>query len=286
MNLEFNKIGADIEVPAFDFRDEPISVIDYIKGTKNKPEPLLNGGFIHHDNVLVEYNIKATDNLSYFNKALYNANKEVEERLKLYHLHPKYISTLKYLPIDLMNKEAQAIGCEGDYNAWTEEPNLSLKNNLKVLEYFQNGNRSAGGHVHFSFKNIELKDFKPTIFKIIRRLDYYLTLPSLLYDFKGAARRLLYGSPGACRYIVNYPDGSMGGEFRVLSNFWANPYYHQIYSTWIFNNLVYILTHLDNIEEPPDEVYDIIKKNNIRMAIKYMKKHQLGIKGEINGNKI
>jgi hypothetical protein len=60
---------------------------------------------------------------------------------------------------------------------------------------------------------------------LAKQLDYYLGIPSLIYD-DGVKRRTLYGAPGAFR------PKPYGMEYRVLSNAWLRS---EGLMRWVFN---------------------------------------------------
>lgn len=92
--------------------------------------------------------------------------------------------------------------------------------------------RTAGGHVHIGYAN---SDFKTSI-QIIRALDLFLTVPSLLLD-PDDLRRKMYGKAGAFR-IKDY-----GAELRTLSNFWIAS---QESVNWVFQQVNAAIEALNN----------------------------------------
>lgn len=108
-------------------------------------------------------------------------------------------------------REVQALGCSPDYNAYTGEEN--------PLPNIQAPFRTGAGHVHLGWTNGASSSGQSGIdhFRrcagIARELDYFLGLPSLLWD-KDEDRRALYGKAGAFR------PKHYGVEYRVLSNAW------------------------------------------------------------------
>lgn len=89
--------------------------------------------------------------------------------------------------------------CDKDYNCYTECENEKLEKALS------NG-RSAGFHIHIGYDKPNVE----TSVKLIKYLDMYVGLPSILYD-NDVRRRTLYGKAGSFR-LTEY-----GLEFRTLS---------------------------------------------------------------------
>jgi len=63
---------------------------------------------------------------------------------------------------------------------------------------------------------------------VIKALDAYLGLPSVLFE-KDGMRRTLYGKAGA------YRPTPYGVEYRVLSNFWLT---EEKYMRWVYQQVV------------------------------------------------
>lgn len=117
-------------------------------------------------------------------------------------------------------EEAQALGCDPDYDAYTEEVNTPPDASVDF--------RTAAGHIHLGWKNPKEVDdnhfFKALA--ITKQLDYMLGIPSVLLDREGKERRSLYGKAGAFR------PKPYGAEYRVLSNFWLK---NERIMNWVFD---------------------------------------------------
>lgn len=90
--------------------------------------------------------------------------------------------------------------CDSDYNAYTEDVNPKPEGGKTNI-------RSAGFHIHIGYANNNID----TSLKLVKYLDFYLGVPSVLKD-KDKKRRSLYGKAG-CFRLTNY-----GVEYRVLSS--------------------------------------------------------------------
>ena len=105
-------------------------------------------------------------------------------------------------------EEALALGCDPDYNAYTEDVNSS--------PHIPMGVRTGGGHIHIGWtENADI--FETSHFQsccdFVKQLDYYLGIPFMLLEYDGL-RASTYGLPGMFR------PKSYGVEYRTLSNFW------------------------------------------------------------------
>lgn len=202
-------LGADPELFLFDpFKNEFVSAIDQIGGTKYSPRPLeLDGFFVQEDNTLVEFNIPASDSEDSF---VYNLNTGMELIKKQLppNLELRLQASAFYPDHQLKDPRALMFGCDPDYNAWLGEMNRPPTCNPKMKM------RSAGGHIHVGYelddKTIDEQDVNKNI---IRWMDLFLGVPSIIMD-TDVTRRKLYGKAGS------YRDKPYGVEYRTLSSFW------------------------------------------------------------------
>jgi hypothetical protein len=192
-------IGADPELFLIDGKGKFISAVGLIGGTKANPRPIGMGAAVQEDNVAVEFNIMPASQENRFVDHLQHAL----EYLMNYTADKGYflsITASKVFDEDQLKKPAARVfGCDPDYNAWTgrvnprpESPNPSL--------------RSAGGHVHIGFPDIDQ-------LALARWCDITMGLYSVLED-DDKDRRMIYGKAGAFR------KKAYGIEYRTLSNYW------------------------------------------------------------------
>lgn len=178
-----------------------------VPGTKEKPFPVENGA-VQVDGMALEYNIDPVDNEDDFVK--YNVN--VMRQLK--DMVPKYDFAI--VPSCRFNgnhfraqpEEAKELGCTPDFNAYTLAENPAPDNRTTM--------RTASGHIHIGFCNeddIFGEDHMIRCSVLVKQLDAYLGIPSVIYD-KDRSRRSMYGKAGAFR------PKPYGLEYRVLSNAW------------------------------------------------------------------
>lgn len=182
-----------------------VSSIGIIPGVKGDPyvgDDMPDGFGLETDNILAEFNIPpARTKLDFLNSINY-MKKYIDAWVK--RVNPDYgIKCSAYEIVDedqLQSDEAKLFGCMPDYNVYTESENPAPKGTLT------NG-RSSGFHIHlgYSHNNVD------TSLRMIRYMDMYLGLPSILYD-KDIRRRNLYGKAGAFR-LTPY-----GLEYRCLSS--------------------------------------------------------------------
>jgi hypothetical protein len=105
---------------------------------------------------------------------------------------------MQFLPEMLLHPQASHIGCEPDFNAYTSNMRRVKLEEMKTL-------RCAGGHIHVSFeeeadpiRNPDGVITSESRVLLVKALDVYLGLPSLVFD-KDMVRRGLYGKPGMFR---------------------------------------------------------------------------------------
>jgi len=123
---------------------------------------------------------------------------------------------------ELMHPQAMTIGCDPDYNAWTERRNPT-RNGMELGPV-----RTAAGHVHIGVPNPNIAPIYRTY--LARACDLMLGVPSiLLEDDEENIRRQFYGAAGA------YRPKPYGIEYRVLGNWWVK---EDKYRKWIFNQAI------------------------------------------------
>lgn len=196
------KIGADPEL-FFKKESKFISSIGLIGGSKAIPSPIGEGCFVQEDNVAVEFNIPACENLNDFQKSIAYALREINNKAKQYGLSLAHNTASALFDEDQLDCQAARIfGCDPDYNAWTNRINPKPKaNNINL--------RSAGGHIHIGLPGMSHKEQRD----LIKLMDLFIGVPSIVLD-KDKQRRELYGKAGAFR------PKTYGVEYRTPSNFW------------------------------------------------------------------
>lgn len=194
--------GADPELFLRSIEDNtPVVSIGLIGGSKQYPRPIGNGFAVQEDNVAVEYNIPPADNKEKFAASIHFVLDYLRQELEPKGLKLDISATMDFEREQLMHPQALELGCEPDYNAWTN----SVNPRPEAPETL----RSSGGHLHIGYDNPNPSKSR----EIIRAHDLFCGVASLIHD-KDVRRRSIYGKAGAHR-IKGY-----GVEYRTLSNFW------------------------------------------------------------------
>lgn len=191
---------------------------DMIPGTKLKPHKV-EFGAVQVDGTALEFN---TDPASTAEQFVFNVN-TVMNQLQLmvpgYQLiaEPAVIFDGPYF--ETIPSEAKELGCDPDLNAYTHKINEPPKSDQPM--------RTGSGHIHIGWtKGEDIRDPHHRLlgFEMVKQLDFFLGVPSLIWDSDNR-RRSLYGKAGACR-IKPY-----GVEYRVLSNAWLRS---DLLKRWVF----------------------------------------------------
>ena len=248
------KIGADVEHGLY-YGHGLVSAIGRIPGTKEEPYPLLNGGGLQVDNVLLEWNAPVADSKEEFVNAIMDTQYIIRDMYPEYTLG--YDSSYEFNPDELTHPDAWVIGCSADFNAWVYKYTGDKDESVNPKPDFGAGNkRTAAGHIHVSsFSSLA------NGCKFIRLCDLYLGIPSLLVD-NDTFRRSLYGKAGAFRN-KKYPDGSRGVEYRVLGTWWTK---RAESVRWVYDIVYHLYTNLHLLPEPPDYIQEVINDHNIHQA--------------------
>lgn len=254
------KLGCDPELFLQDAAGALRSGIGLIGGSKAQPRPLpLGDGYaVQEDNVALEFNVPAADNVEAWDSSIGNTVAFLEQTMeKHYGLKFSNLSAAFFPQDQLNNPAALEFGCEPDYNAWTGEKNPRPKAPDATL-------RSCGGHVHVGWKAKDDNEKR----RLIKLMDFWLGIPSVLLD-DGDLRKQLYGAAGACR-LKNY-----GAEYRTLSNFWI---FQKPLRTWVWNNTSKAMGALRSdfdIDALKDRVLHTINNNDKAEALAMVKEFNI-----------
>lgn len=192
------------------------SAFGIIPGTKKQPFKV-DQGAVQVDGMALEFNIDPASTEDQFVNSIDIVLAKLREMVpEEYTFQFSPTATFDRSIMEAQPPEAVALGCDPDFNAY------SLKQNRPPKAHPQM--RAAGGHVHVGWTqgaDIRDKFHFDCCAKLARQLDYFLGLPSLMFD-DDVERRNMYGQPGAFR------PKHYGMEYRTLSNFWVNnPKYRQ-----------------------------------------------------------
>lgn len=200
-------VGCDPEL--FMFKDgKPVSAHGVIPGTKKDPFKV-DKGAVQVDGMALEFNIDPAKNEQEFVTNLRAVMKTLGEMVPGHDLVPVPVAEFGHEYIKQQPLEATELGCEPDFNAWLDG---AINPRPNVDAPF----RTGAGHVHIGWgSDFDITDpsHLEACIMVTKQLDYYLGIPSLLYD-TDTKRRTLYGAAGAFR------PKSYGVEYRVLSNAW------------------------------------------------------------------
>lgn len=254
-------IGTD---PEFMLRKdgEYASSIGVIKGSKHIPQRFGCGTTLQRDNVAVEFATPVCSSEATFLEAIRRALFITKKELPTgFDLVPVPSAHFKLSLLD--NKEAQEIGCEPDYNAWTGQKNIA------PVEEFRAGTlRSCGAHIHVGHPTLRTREQKLTM---IQTMDYIVgnTTVPLDCDAPAIERRKLYGKAG-CFRPTNY-----GVEYRTLSNFWLKSpdTAKLIYNLTHDSLIVYDMNKTAELMElvPMDEMWSAVNFGDEKQAMKNLK---------------
>lgn len=251
------KVGCDPEMFIRDKRTGKIvSCHDLLPGTKEKPFRV-PGGAIQVDGTAAEFNIDPATCPSDFNFNIQSVLGEIRKRLgENYELVFEPIARFDKEYFDRLPKSATELGCNPDFNAWTGSVNPPPDASGDMY-----GVRTASGHIHLGWT----EDQDPTdpshimdCNLVAQNLDYYLGLPSLMWD-RDNTRRKLYGMAGAVRYKP------YGVEYRVLSNSWLAS---SDLTRYVWNSAYQAILALFQNQKPMaellgDSARDILGKNQM-----------------------
>lgn len=177
----------------------------------NKAEPYkVNCGAVQIDGTALEFN---TDPAASCDEFLWNVQTVMDQMQAMAgaganivatpvaEYDPEYFKTIPWKALEL--------GCSPDFNAWTYDANPMPDGDVTF--------RTGSGHIHIGWGEFdaESEEHFENVCKVMRQMDYYVGIATLLWD-TDSRRRDLYGKAGAFR------AKSYGGEYRVPSNRWLN----------------------------------------------------------------
>lgn len=179
-----------------------------VQGTKEKPF-VVNGGAVQVDGMALEFNTDPAKTADEFVKNINLVMGQLRDMVpEKYQFAIVPSCRFNGNHFRIQPEEAKELGCTPDFNAYTMLANPRPDNKTTM--------RTASGHVHIGFcedANVDSDEHMIRCATLVKQLDYYLGLPSLLYD-TDKDRRRMYGAAGAFR------PKPYGVEYRVLSNAW------------------------------------------------------------------
>jgi hypothetical protein len=207
-------LGCDPEVFVFDTETEAyVSAHGMVEGTKEEPKKV-DKGMVQVDGMALEFGIDPVNTEEDWVESISSVFNTLKQMVgSRYELHASSMVSFSDEIMRVQPEEALALGCEPDFDAYTQSTNPP-----PVVPPLLANCRSGGGHVHFGWASDLSKFSRPHVLScstLAAQLDYYLALNSLSWD-AGSQRRKIYGKRGCFR------PTSYGMEYRTLSNEWLN----------------------------------------------------------------
>lgn len=196
-------IGTDAEIPLQLVTGEFFPVAGLVGGTKANPRPLkkLGEGFaVQEDNVNVEFNVPATNDVRAWVKNIRRTVKHLQGQLPP-SMQLQIVGVAEYKPEFLQIPQCMEFGCTPDYNVYTQSENPKPRSKNPNL-------RSASAHIHVGWDNPTDADRDA----LVKAMD--LTLGLYWRGIDNLQRKELYGKAGSHR------PKEYGIEYRVLDNCW------------------------------------------------------------------
>ena len=216
-NLMNVLVGADPEVFMYK-NNKVVSAFGMVKGDKKAPYPVKDGA-VQVDGMALEFNIDPAKNEEEFVSRIGSVMATLMGMVPDFEV--KAVPAQKFTKklMSSQPKEAVELGCEPDYNAWTEAENPKPDEGIQY--------RTGSGHIHIGWTNgqdIHDPDHIEACRMLAKQMDCLVTIPYLYHyvlgDNKALAaevkRRELYGMAGSFR------PKPYGMEYRVLSNTWLD----------------------------------------------------------------
>lgn len=224
--------GADPELFVFNPNSQQfVSGHNMVSGTKANPFPV-NDGAIQVDGLALEFNITPCEDEEQWVKRINSVKGQLASRVPGYLLRAVPVADFTPDTLAAQPPEALELGCEPDYNAWMD----GAANPRPDGDQFF---RTGSGHVHIGWTSdadVRSKNHLADCMDVVRQLDYYLGVNSLLWD-PDNRRRSMYGKAGAFR------PKPYGVEYRVLSNSWLTS---DELTRWVFRAAKQAMTDMVN----------------------------------------
>ena len=204
------QVGADVEgflVHTEEGDIRPcVGVFDGTKDAPWRPENMPEGFAIQEDNVMVEFNVPPVEDSYAGADGIKLAKNMVKNEAATRGYYPLWNTPVhEFKPSQLTSKQAQNIGCDVDYDAYTGG---KARTNVPNLTNW----RSCGGHIHLG------GDFKCPDFVAALFAELYLGVCGAgvtnTYRQEKNCRDQWYGLPGVFR------SKTYGIEYRTPDNGW------------------------------------------------------------------
>lgn len=235
-----------------------------IVGNKKSPQKIHRGA-VQVDGMALEFNIDPAASEDEFCLNVQDVFNAMCAMVPGYEVVATPVAHFDPAYMEQQPEEALELGCDPDFNAWNGMANPRPDGNRSF--------RTASGHVHIGWTNgvdtssgIHLAQANAAV----KQMDFYLGLPSLLYD-PDSERREMYGKAGACRYK------SYGVEYRTLSNAWLKS---EKLMRWVFRAVQKGMEDLmqgKELVKTFGDVQEIINTSNVTEAKAIIKHAKLEV---------
>jgi hypothetical protein len=231
-------------------------------GTKAHPLPCPDGG-LQVDGMALEFNVTPCDTGDEFVSRIKSVLGSLQDIVPGYELSITPVAMFDQSHFDSQPEQARELGCDPDWNAWTGAENPRPDNTTTM--------RTAGGHIHVGWcdpTQPQAYGHQDMAQALIKQLDFYLGLPSLVFD-TDTKRRAMYGKAGAYR-VKPY-----GVEYRTLSNQWIAT---EGLIRWADRATRKAVADLESGVFLPDtygDIQEIINTSNLKEAQKIIRKANL-----------
>jgi hypothetical protein len=201
---------------------EFVSAFGLIKGDKQNPQKV-NRGAVQVDGMALEFNIDPAHSEDEFCLNVQDVFATMCSMVPGYEVIATPVAHFSYEYMKTQPKEALELGCDPDYNAWSNMVNIKPNGDRPM--------RTASGHIHIGWtgdENVDDANHRHRCNLVAQQLDFYLGLGSLAYD-SDIERREMYGKAGCVRYKP------YGVEYRTLSNAWLKS---EKLMRWAYRNTI------------------------------------------------
>ena len=230
-----------------------------IKGDKKNPQPVRNGA-VQVDGMALEFNIDPAATEQQFIHSVQDVFAQMCAMVPGYEVVAVPVAEFSPEYMKQQPKEALELGCDPDFNAWSNGRANDKPDGDRPF-------RTASGHVHIGWTKDETAESADHINRchlVVRQLDFFLGLPSLMYD-QDVKRRSMYGKAGC------YRPKTYGVEYRTLSNRWLSS---EKLMGWVFRTTQTAVQEVmagNNLEEKFGDIQHIINDSDVKSAEKIIK---------------
>lgn len=240
------------------------SAWNLIVGDKKNPQKVRNGA-VQVDGMALEFNIDPAHTEDEFCFNVQDVFATMCKMVPEYEVVAVPVAHFTEEYMKLQPAAALELGCDPDYNAWSGMVNVKPNGQRPM--------RTASGHIHIGWTNGESLDDANHVNRcnmVGRQMDFYLALPSLVYD-SDKQRREMYGKGGCVRYKP------YGVEYRTLSNAWLRS---ETLMRWVYRNTIKGVEELmqgNDLAAKYGDVQDIINESNLKEAMKIIKAENIEV---------